>query len=215
MNILLSCPSPACYEAVIRSDEWPEISKKNEWVYEAVSRNGKHRLSIVYGSGWGPIALMRWAKIKQEQTIHLALQISSGTWLKEEPFVGWVNVVNEKCLSGHQENSGDVQWYAEPGDPETTHLPFVRGGLVNMSNAYMDYFGTFKKVAGVSGGLAAQAQAWADIRKIHIHTPTGAEFAYFCLLHGLPYYHLAFASAQKDKEQTEINDLLQKMLRLI
>lgn len=215
MNILLNCPSRASFEAAVQSEEWPEISQKNEWIYEASSRNGKHRIFIVFGSGWGPAALVRWTKLRQENTFHLCLQISSGLWLKEDPFSGWLNVINEKCLSGHQESATEVQWYAEPGDPETASAPFVRGGLVNMSNAYMDYFGTFRKVAGASGGTAAWAKECAEKRKFHVFTPTGADFAYFCLSHSLPYYHLAYVSEQEGSERTEINDLLQKMLQLI
>ena len=90
-------------------------------------------------------------KALSKQKYHLALKVSFGNSYIEEIAVGSVlNIVNEK--------PGDFGMLVEQvwKDHYDLHLvnreeePHVRGGFINLTNAYMNVFTPYKKVVGVT-----------------------------------------------------------------
>ena len=85
------------------------------------------------------------------QKYHLALKLSLGSAYKEEIPTGAVlNIVNEKPGDMGTLDEGQWQDLYDLNLLTREQEPHVRGGLINLTNAYMNVFLPFKKSVGVT-----------------------------------------------------------------
>ena len=133
-------------------------------------------------------------KVLSQQKYHLALKIAFGNAYKEETQVGAVlNIINEK--PGDFGTMAGSEWkdFYDLGLTKPEDLPYVRGGLVNMNNAYMNVFMPFKKVVGVTVNHYADTATYKirkEKYKADCETGDGAGFVYTCLFEKQSFYQL-------------------------
>ncbi|HLP21251.1 MAG TPA: hypothetical protein VK174_13155 [Chitinophagales bacterium] len=149
------------------------------------------------------------------QKYHLALKVSLGNAYKPETAIGTVlNIVNEK--PGDYGMMVDGQWKDQydfnliDRDAE----PHVRGGLVNMSNAYMNVFLPIKKVVGLSVNNYGDASLVAMRRekyKADCETGDGVGFAYPCLYEKQGFYHICVVERNLATGEENFNLAIEKM----
>jgi len=128
------------------------------------------------------------------QKYHLALKMSFGNAYKEDIECGTVlNIVNEK--PGDFGMMVDNEW-KDLYDLELINRedePHIRGGLINLTNAYMNVFMPFKKVVGVTVNHYANSstvQLRREKYKADCETGDGIGFTYPCLFEKQLLYHL-------------------------
>ena len=133
-------------------------------------------------------------KALSRQKYHLALKVSAGSAYKPELPVGSIlNIINEKPAGFGTYNHGNWHDVYDLGLADNTTLPHVRGGLVNMTNAYMNVFLPIKKVVGITVTHFANNNEVAMRRekyKADCETTMGAGFAYTCLYEKQTFYHI-------------------------
>lgn len=134
-------------------------------------------------------------KALAQQKYHLALKLSFANSYKEEKGLGAVlNIVNEKPGDYGMMVNGEWKDHYDLGLINREHAPHVRGGLVNMTNAYMNVFAPCKKSVGVSVNHYADVNRflWRKEKyKADAETGDGVGFAYSCLFEKQSFYHLA------------------------
>ena len=154
-------------------------------------------------------------KTLSAQKYHLALKFSMGNAYKEDTLIGTVlNIVNEK--PGDLGMMNDNVWN-DPYDLGLTQReqePHVRGGFINMTNAYMNVFLPFKKVVGLTVNHYGDARAvtWRREKyKADCETVDGVGFAYTCLFEKQLHYHLCVIERNLVTGQENFNLAKQKM----
>jgi|ERR1043165_6014322 hypothetical protein len=133
-------------------------------------------------------------KALSRQKYHLALKVSVGNGYKEEYEPGTVlNVVNEKpgdfgmVVDGEWKDQYDFNLISREAEPH------VRGGFVNLTNAYMNVFAPFKKAVGITVNIYGDKNAVGLRRekyKADCETGDGLGFVYPCLFEKQSFYHL-------------------------
>lgn len=136
------------------------------------------------------------AKALQQNKYHLALKLSFGNAYKADYTPCHIlNIVNEK--------PGDYGTYINDEWRDCYDLgllkhddePHVRGGYINLTNAYMNVFVPFKKAVGITVNNyadAAQVNMRKEKYKVDCETGDGLGFAYTCLFEKQNFYHLCF-----------------------
>jgi len=130
------------------------------------------------------------------QKYHLALKLSFGNAYKEETSVGSVlNIINEK--PGDYGRMVNEEWkdHYDLGLMKREDEPQVRGGFVNLTNAYMNIFSPFKKSVGITVNNYADVNSLAlrkEKYKADCETGDGLGFTYTCLFEKQSFYHLCF-----------------------
>lgn len=165
-------------------------------------------------------------KALSAQKYHLALKVSFANAYKIEIGIGSVlNIINEKPGDyGMMVNNEWVDQY-DAGLINREHAPHVRGGLVNMTNAYMNVFAPYKKSVGISVNHYADKNS-LSLRtakyKADCETGDGVGFTYPCLFEKQSFYHLAVAERNlvtgeenfhlaRVKMNETLTDILQKL----
>ncbi|MFN8286567.1 MAG: hypothetical protein U0V74_07440 [Chitinophagales bacterium] len=165
-------------------------------------------------------------KALSQQKYHLALKMSLGNAYKAEYPIGTaLNIVNEKpgdygMLIGNEwKDLYDLELIKREAEPH------VRGGLVNLTNAYMNVFMPFKKAVGISVNNYAdkeKVQLRQEKYKADCETGDGIGFTYPCLFEKQNFYHLCVverkllsgeesATAAREKLNEVLIDLLSKI----
>jgi hypothetical protein len=134
------------------------------------------------------------AKVLGAHKYHLALKLSTGAAYRPEAEAGQIlNIVNEKPGDyGTTTAEGWKDMY-DLGMLNRNSEPHVRGGFINLTNAYMNVFMPFKKVVGVTVNHYADATACTlrkEKYKADCETTDGLGFVYTCLYEHQQYYHL-------------------------
>ncbi len=136
-------------------------------------------------------------KALTQQKYHLALKLSYGNVYKEETTVGTVlNVVNEKPGDFGMTVNGEWKDHYDSGLQKRENEPHVRGGFVNLTNAYMNVFMPFKKAVGVTVNHYANVHSYLlrkEKYKADCETGDGLGFTYPCLFEKQSFYHLCIA----------------------
>jgi hypothetical protein len=133
-------------------------------------------------------------KAISKQKYHLALKIALGNAYKEETAIGTVfNIVNEKpgdfgnTVDGEWKDLYDLSLLSRHAEPH------IRGGFVNLTNAYMNVFAPFKKVVGVTVNNYADKnnlELRKEKYKAECETGDGLGFVYPCLFEKQSFYQL-------------------------
>ncbi|MDB5284024.1 MAG: futalosine hydrolase, partial [Bacteroidota bacterium] len=124
-------------------------------------------------------------KVLAIQKYHLALKIGFGNAYKDEITIGAVlNIVNEKpgdfgmMLNTEWKDHYDFELL------KRTDEPHVRGGFVNLTNAYMNVFMPYKKSVGITVNHYADKNSLELRREKYMadcETGDGLGFVYPCL----------------------------------
>ncbi len=133
-------------------------------------------------------------KALSKQKYHLALKVAMGNSYNADIPCGTVlNVVNEKpgdfgsAINGEWQDIYDLNLLKRESEPH------ARGGFINLTNAYMNVFGPFKKVVGLTVNNYAAADA-AILRRekyrADCETGDGLGFVYPCLYEKQNFYQL-------------------------
>lgn len=135
-------------------------------------------------------------KVLSHQKYHLALKLSIGNSYKEEIPVGRVlNIINEKPGDFGMLENGEWKDHYDFGLLKSTNEPQVRGGFINMTNAYMNVFASFKKAVGVTVNNYANVNTYQlrkEKYKADCETGDGLGFVYSCLFEKQSFYQLCF-----------------------
>lgn len=165
-------------------------------------------------------------KLLSQKKYHLALLLSTSSAYKPEYIPGTVlNIVNDK--PGDSGTIVEGQWldYYDLGLMDKTSQPHIRGGFINLNNAYMNVFAPFKKVVGLTVNHIRNKFDWQlkqEKYKADCETSNGLGFCYTCLSEKQSYYHLTFiehnmVSGDSDQSiamgamNTQLISLLQKL----
>lgn len=163
-------------------------------------------------------------KILSQQKYHLALKLSFGNSYKEEISVGRVlNIINEKPGDFGMLENGEWKDHYDFGLLKNTDEPQIRGGFINMTNAYMNVFASFKKAVGVAVNHYADVntfQVRKEKYKADCETGDGLGFVYVCLFEKQSFYQLCFIersliSGDKDfvKAKNSMNETLIDLIK--
>lgn len=165
-------------------------------------------------------------KLLSLQKYHLALKLSFGNSYKEKIPVGCVlNIINEKPGDFGKLENGEWKDHYDFGLLRNTDEPQVRGGFINMTNAYMNVFASFKKAVGVTVNHYADVNTFQlrkEKYKADCETGDGLGFVYSCLYEKQSFYQLCFIErnlvsgvADFEKAKNSMNetliDLIQKL----
>lgn len=160
------------------------------------------------------------------QKYHLALKLGFGNAYKEDTAIGAVlNVVNEKAADMGMHDNKEWKDLYDLGLINREDEPHVRGGLINLTNAYMNVFLPFKKSVGITVNHYAdktQLQMRREKYKADCETGDGLGFVYPCLYEKQSIYQLCviernLATGQenfnlaKEKLNETLTELIQKL----
>lgn len=165
-------------------------------------------------------------KALSQQKYHLALKVSFSNSYKEEIRLSSVlNIVNEKpgdfgmLVNGEWKDHYDFNLMTREDEPH------IRGGFINLTNAYMDVFTPFKKVVGVTVNNYADKNTFLirkEKYKADCETGDGLGFVYPCLFEKQSFYQLCVVERNlatgeenfnlaKEKLNETLIDILQKI----
>jgi hypothetical protein len=165
-------------------------------------------------------------KALSAQKYHLALKLGFANAYKEETAIGDVlNIVNEKPGDFGMVVNNEWKDYYDLGLINREDAPHTRGGLINLTNAYMIVFLPFKKVVGVSVNHYANASAVRERKdkyRADCETGDGVGFVYPCLFEKQLFYQLCVIERNlvtgqenfnlaKQKLNETLTDLIQKL----
>lgn len=165
-------------------------------------------------------------KILSLQKYHLALKLSLGNSYKEEFAVGSVlNIINEKPGDYGMFQNGEWKDHYDFNLLKHEDEPHVRGGFINLTNAYFNVFLPFKKAVGVTVNYYGDKNSYLirkEKYKADCETGDGLGFVYTCLFEKQSFYQLCFIernlasgeenfSAAKNTMNSTLIDLIQKL----
>jgi len=154
-----------------------------------------HEVDLLIATGFSFSLSYHLAKIFALQKYHLAIKLSLASAYSNTTFVGTVlNVVNEKPGDAGEQTGEEWQDIYDLKRLDRQDMPHVRGGFVNMTNAYMNVFMPFKKVVGLTVNQLGRVDLIGlrkERYKAEVETADGLAFVYTCLAEQQTYYHLA------------------------
>ena len=157
---------------------------------------------------------------------HLALKLSRAIAYKPELSPGTVlNIVNEKPGDTGLLEGGEWKDLYDLNRLQREEYPQVRGGFINLTNAYMNVFLPFKKVVGLTvntAGNTALTELRREKYKADAETTDGLGFVYPCLFDKQSFYHLGIVEKNLATGEENVNlatqnlnltliDLIQKL----
>lgn len=194
MKLLLCIPSINAVSSFLKAFD-VALTETNPLSYQhSVGING-HEVTLIESGHNSVETCYKVTKALSIQKYHLALHISKGFSLKDDLTPGTVlNVVNEKPVDlGIWQNNEWKDAY-DLGELDAATHPHVRGGYINMTNAYINVFLPLKKVVGGTVNSIG-VQEITDLQKakyaVSLLTQTGWGFVYPCLFERQTYYHLS------------------------
>ena len=203
-----------------------DCRQDKELPYLYSTKAAHHEVDIVT-SGVGVYqTTYKMTKALTQQRYHLALKLSLTNAYSEAHKVGNIlNIINEKPGDYGMEVNGEWKDHYDynllkPEDP-----PHVRGGFINLTNAYMNIFSGFKKAVGVTVNHYADTKTYLlrkDKYKADCETGDGLGFAYPCLFEKQTFYHLAFVERNMSTGESDfakatevMNETLIDLLKLL
>lgn len=149
------------------------------------------------------------AKALTRQRYHLALKLSFGNAYKAHYGIGTVmNIVNEKPGDYGMIINGEWKDHYDVALLKREDSPHVRGGFVNLTNAYMNVFLPYKKVVGVTVNHyadKAKMELYSDKYKADAETGDGLGFVYPCLYEKQNFYHLCIIERNLLTDDEDLN----------
>jgi hypothetical protein len=208
MKLLLVVPNEALVHGLVahfNSEFTPNAEHKfllhAKWLH--------HEVDVIVALGFSTSLTYQLTKALGRQKYHLALKISLAAAYSATTVADTIlNIVNEKPADvGEQTIDGwqdvyDLNWL------NREDAPHVRGGFVNMTNAYMNVFMPFKKVVGLTVNHQADTSLVVyrkERYKAEVETADGLAFVYACLAEQQTYYHLAVVNRNLTDEVNQNN----------
>ncbi|MFM2305890.1 MAG: futalosine hydrolase [Bacteroidota bacterium] len=191
MKLLLCVPALNYIEPALAS---LSVSPQPVNAYTSSVKILQHEVDILQTGSAIYETTYKLTKALSSNKYHLALKLSTGGAYKPElPTGSILNIVNEKPADFGTYTDGTWHDIYDLKLADNTAPPHVRGGLVNMTNAYMNVFLPIKKVVGITVNHFANKNEVALRRekyKADCETTTGAGFAYTCLFEKQTFYHI-------------------------
>lgn len=135
-------------------------------------------------------------KALSRQKYHLALKLSTGNAYKADYAPGSIlNIINEKPGDYGMPLNGEWKDFYDLNLLNRETEPHVRGGYINLTNAYMNVFMPYKKAVGITvNNYADKTQLALRLEKYRAdcETTDGLGFTYTCLYEKQSFYHLCF-----------------------
>lgn len=167
------------------------------------------------------------AKALSKDRYHLILYAGLAYSLNDRMHTGdVVNVINDIPFSIGIKEANEFQNAYTLGWINKTEKPHVRGGYINMSNAYFNVFMPFMKTAALTSPQLGGDENLLDLKtskfQMHIETSNGMGFHYACLSEGMPFYQLRAIEKNvilhtQDKELAlqKLNEALKQIVDLL
>jgi futalosine hydrolase len=148
-------------------------------------------------------------KTLSKQKYHLALKVGLGNSYNKDIACGTVlNIINEKPGDLGMMVNKDWKDAYDLGLIERNDEPHVRGGFINLTNAYMNAFMPFKKVVGVTVSHYGDKDSHLmrkEKYKADCETGDGLGFVYPCLYEKQAFYQLCVIESNLATGETDIN----------
>lgn len=185
-----------------------------------------HEVDVLETAAGAYQTTYKLTKVLSQQKYHLALKASFGNSYKEEIAIGTtLNVVNEKPGDFGMMVDGEWKDHYDLNLMSREDTPHIRGGFINLTNAYMNVFAPFKKVVGVTVNNYADKNTFLlrkEKYKADCETGDGLAFVYPCLFEKQSFYQLCVIERNlatgeenfnlaKDKLNETLIDILQKI----
>ena len=158
-------------------------------------------------------------KVLSQQKYHLALKLGFVNSYKQEIAIGTVlNIVNEKPGDFGMMVAGEWKDHYDLNLINREDAPHLRGGFINLANAYMDVFMPFKKVVGVTVNNYADKNTFLlrkEKYKADCETGDGLGFVYSCLFEKQSFYQLCVVErnlATGEENTAEANRIMNQTL---
>lgn len=195
MKLLLCISSLGHIQSVLA--EKGMVLNKNTLLPFLYSSRILHHETDILSTGAGVYqTTYKLAKVLQKNKYHLALKLSLGNAYKIGYPPGTVlNIVNEKPGDYGMFIDGEWNDLYNLGLLKNDEEPQVRGGYINLTNAYMNIFLPFKKAVGITvNNYANMLHVFmrTEKYKADCETTDGLGFAYTCLFERQQFYHLCF-----------------------
>ena len=135
-------------------------------------------------------------KVLTGQKYHLALKLSFANSYKEEIEAGSaLSIINEKPGDYGMFQNGEWKDHYDFNLLNREDKPHVRGGFINLTNAFFNVFLPFKKVVGVTVNNYGDKTSYLirkEKYKADCETGDGLGFVYPCLFEKHAFYQLCF-----------------------
>lgn len=193
MKLLLALPEQRFAESLLdHFNVVPESSSSS--AYAAKLNVLHHEVTVLYTGHTLQETAYRTTKVLQGNKFHLALLANTGTAYRPDLEIGQIlNVVNEKPVEQGESINGEWNDFYALQKVNAEQEPHVRGGFINLTNAYMNVFLPYKKVVGVTVNHVAN-KAMLELRrnmyKVDCETTNALGFTYACLAEKQLHYHL-------------------------
>lgn len=182
-----------------------------------------HDITWLVCGHYFPETMIRLQKLLSADRFHLAIKFSAGLSADcSLPAETIVNIVNEVDTDRRLWTDEGWKDYYTIGWLNAGDHPHVRGGFINMHNAYIQVFMPYKKVVGHTPARMNDPNAsheFVQQYKISVETSNGLPFAYTCLWNKQPFYHLAIIknnrSFMEEKKQFDFSDLFSHLTALL
>ena len=186
------------------------------------SVNG-HEIWWLQTGHYAPETYMRIQSLLSRDRFHLALKFSSGLAIDPSLQDGTiVNIINE--IDPERGINGPEGWqdYYSCGWLNREDHPHIRGGWINMTNAYLDVFLPYRKVVGISPTTLhdiKKGQEWLSRWRVAVETTNGLPFSYSCLWNKQSFYHLAIIGNNRsfieEKKTSDFSELFHQIISLL
>ncbi|MCS6935229.1 MAG: hypothetical protein NZM35_08795 [Chitinophagales bacterium] len=197
MKLLLAVSSVAELTEILPADNLkPAIGEP----YVLSTDVNNHEVTVAIIGYSNTVTTHRTTKILTASRYHLAIKAGYGRLLGDLPDdIIALNIVNEK--NGDEGYKADGKWqsYYDLNLMNREEPPHVRGGIVNLTNSYLNVFLPYRKAVGVTANRLYEPEMEKLFVTHHlakVQTTNGAGFAYACLAAGQPYYHLCIGERQ-------------------
>jgi len=155
---------------------------------------GQHEVDVLETGAGVYQTSYKVTRILLQQKYHLALKFSFGNSYNSEIGIGSIiNIVNEKPGDYGMLVNNEWKDHYDCNLISREAAPHVRGGFINLTNAYMNVFAPYKKVVGVTVNNYADRNSF-ELRKekykADCETGDGLGFVYPCLFEKQSFYHL-------------------------
>ncbi len=235
MKVLIACSNT--YEVAHLMDLLKPHSIDTESGLQAINHPSKKLLYSYFRDGMSiDLAILgntsievsfQLGRILAIKKYHIALLIGYCDGLTDQVQAGeLVNIINEKLEDSEVSPDGNVQSLYQIGLMDSTAFPHLRGGFINMTNAYFNVFLDIKKVASISSSVLYKGKCDAlsdriEKHKISVQSRNGLGFVYPCLWNQQPFYHLrliqyeVITQTHEERPAEKLGQQIDEILNLI
>lgn len=161
-------------------------------------------------------ASFQMGRILSIKKYHIALLIGYCDSISDLASAGeLVNIINEKLEDAEIGEDGVTKSLYQTGLIDSNEFPHIRGGFINMTNAYFNVFLDIKKVASLTSTIMYKTPCDAvekiiEQHKVSVVSKNGLGMVYPCLWNQQPFYQLRLVNYEV-KTQNNIENASEKL----